>query len=298
MKSGYHSDVPMHVYLADPCEEPALSSSIVTELCNGTAKRAHMAHPRFGGINRDYGPRADKGSAVHSLLHGGYPVEAVTKVSKRSGKDAGVEFEPYDWKTQDAQDARDALRAANKIPVLPRDLQSLNLAANSARKVIETLGAGSHEQTMIFRVGNVWGRSRTDWLSDGPVIIPSMDLECTKRLDLDTKTVEVADEIAWLKSNADEQSAQLGLRWLGHLALTGEEIDMGWLLQEIEPPYDNVIVLATREMIEIGVRKAKHAARIWRKCLDEKSWPGKTRKAVRANPPAWLLWELENRGIE
>lgn len=73
---------------------------------------------------------------------------------------------------------------------------------------------------------------------------------------------------------------------------------MGWLLQEIEPPHDNVIVIATPEMIDIGVRKARHAAKIWRKCLDSNTWPGKTRKAVRANVPAWLLWEMENRGIE
>lgn len=295
LAQGVHSDVPMHVYLADPCIEPSLSSTIVNTLYRQTPQRAHMIHPRFGGSRFDSGPRADIGSAVHSLLHGGYPVVPVVQVSKRSGKEAGVLFEPQDWKTDDAQEQRDAIRKANGIPVLPRDMPALQSAADSAQRVLEVLGGGLHEQTLIWYHDGVWYRGRADWASNGAV--SAFGIDAPGGLDLDTKTVELADEIAWLRTNADELDVQLALRWVGWRAL-GRDMTMGWLLQEIEPPYDNCVVIATPELINAGVRKIKHAHGLFKTCLRSGIWPGKPRKAMRANVSSKTLWELESRGIE
>lgn len=296
---GYY-DLPLAAYLADPCPAPALSSSIVNCLYKHTPKRAYLEHPRLGGIGGDFSPRADKGSAVHALVHGGAKLVYVDQVAKRSGKDKGVMFEPSDWKTDDAKEAAAEIRAAGGIPLLPRDRKGIEAAGAAAREVLAQLGPGKHEQTMAWQQDDVWCRGRTDWISTGPVILLDWEIEAVNGLDLDTKTVEIADEVAWIKSNADEMAAQIGLRYLGHLALTGKKLDMGWLLQEIEPPYDNCIVLATAELIDFGVRRVRHAARIWRKCvgLPAAQWPGKKRKAVRADMPAWVAWEMLARGLE
>lgn len=293
---GYY-EIPMREYLADPCKEPALSSRIVGKLVRQTPQRAKMAHPRFTPEAADFSPRADIGSAVHALAHGGYPLRYVNEVTKRSGKEAGVPFTPTDWATQDAKDARDAIREAGGIPLLPKDRLGVESAAAGVRRTLAELGTGSHERTMIFQVDGVWCRGRADWLSDGPVSVEG--LEAPHGVDVDTKTVEVADSVAWLKSTAfsGDLPAQIGLRHLGHIALTGKPRRMVWLLAEFEAPYDTCLVEASDELIDFAVRQVRHAAKLWRQCLDQQRWPGNRRRVVTANVPTWALWDLESRGV-
>lgn len=292
-------DIPMAEYLADPCPEPALSSGIVAELFSGTPQRAKMIHPRLTPSALDTSPRADKGSAVHALAHGGYPIKYVERVAKRSGKEAGIEFEPQDWLTQDAKDAAAAIRKEGGIPLLPKDRLGIETAAASVTAALAQLGTGTHERTMIFQFEGVWCRARADWLSDGAVMKPDLDMEAPDGVDGDTKTCDRADAVTWIKTTLPNSNnlEQLALRHLGHIALTGKPRKMIWLLQEYEAPFDSCFVGATDEMIEIGVRRVRHAAKLWRRCLDEQRWPGNPRRVTWAVPPTWMAWEMENRGI-
>ena len=52
---------------------------------------------------------------------GGAPVQYVEKVTMRGGPNKGQEVVPKDWGTKDAQEARDAIREAGGIPMLPHD---------------------------------------------------------------------------------------------------------------------------------------------------------------------------------
>lgn len=296
--SGYCHNLPMREYLADPCVEPSLSSKIVGLLVRSTPQRARMAHPQFNTAMRDFSPRADIGSAVHALAHGGYPLRYVESVTKRSGKEAGVPFVPTDWMTQDAKDARDAIRREGGIPLLPADRLGVEAASAAVTMALAELGTGKHEQTLLFQFEGVWCRGRADWLSDGAVQLGLF--EAPDGVDVDTKTVQEANGVTWLKQVpfSGDLVFQMALRHLGHIALTGKARKMVWLLAEIEAPYDTCFVECTEEIIEYGVRAVRHAAKLWRRCLDEQRWPGNKREVLRATLPAWASYEMESRGIE
>lgn len=295
---GFYPEMSMADYLADPCPEPSLSSKIVGALWRETPQRARMIHPRLTPSSLDITPRADIGSAVHSLAHGGYPLRYVESVAKRSGKDAGVSFVPTDWATKDAQEARDAIRAEGGIPLLLKDKIGVEAAGGAIRALLADLGEGQHEVTVCFQHEGVWLRGRCDWLSDGPV--NALGIEAPNGVDNDTKTVDRANAVSWIKSTlygTDNLDVQLAIRHLAHIALTGKQRVMLWTLAEYEAPYDTQIVGATEECLALGVRKINHACKIWRRCLDEQRWPGNPRRAVWAVPPQWAAWELENRQI-
>lgn len=293
-KAGFY-EISMADYLADPCPEPALSSAIVGALVRKTPLRAKLAHPRLTPELADFSPRADKGSAVHSLAHGGYPLEYVEQVTKRSGPEKGSIFEPTDWATKDSQDQRDAIRARGGIPLLVKDREGITAAAMSVKRALRELGAGRHEQTMVFRHEGAWCRGRADWLSDGQVTIEGIENEY---VDVDTKTVDIADGVSWAKSTlfSGDLVAQIGIRHLGHIAL-GRPRKMVWLLAEYEAPYDTCFLAASDELIAFAVRQVTHAAKLWRQCLDQDRFPGNKRTVQYANVPAWALWDLESRGV-
>lgn len=297
---GYYPEMAMADYLADPCPEPSLSSKIVGSLWRETPQRARAIHPRLTPAALDISPRADIGSAVHSLAHGGYPLRYVEQVAKRSGKEAGIMFTPTDWKTQDAKDAAEEIRGAGAIPLLPKDKLGVEAAGGAIKAALADLGPGKHEVTVCFLYRGVWLRGRCDWLSDGAVSRPDMDIEAPGGVDSDTKTVDKANAVSWIKSTlygTDNLDVQLAIRHLAHVELTGIARRMGWLLAEYESPYDTQFVGATEECLDLGVRKINYSCDIWRRCLDEQRWPGNARKFVWAVPPQWAAWELENRGV-
>lgn len=294
---GYY-DLSMSDYLSDPCPEPSLSSKIVHTLFKSTPQKAMRMHPRLSGQAVDMTPRADIGSAVHAIAHGGAPVRYVEKVALRSGKRAGEVFEPTDWATQDAKDARDAIRAEGGIPLLPKDRLGVETAAGNIRYALALLGPGKFEGSMCWQRNGVWARGRYDWLSEGAVVVPELNIDAPNGVDVDTKTVDNADAESWIKSTlyGNGLDCQVGLRHLGHEAL-GKPRLMLWLLQEYEPPYDTCFVGASEQVIALAVRKVNHAEKIWRRCLDAKSWPANDKRVRYAAAPPWVEWEMESRGV-
>jgi hypothetical protein len=247
---GYY-DLSMPEYLADPCPEPALSTSVVSDIWNQSPLHAHANHPRLGKRHGESTARGDLGSAVHSLLLGGFPVVFAPEAFK-------------DWRTKAAQEFRDGSRADNSIPVLRHQQESVESAAESARRALATYGSGKCEQSAIFRVGEVWARGRADWLSD------------CGRFDIDAKTVDTLDPSAWARSTilGNGLDIQAGLRSLGHEAITGKPRQQIWLLIELSAPYDCAFVGMAPRTLELARRKVQHAAKVWRKCLDDQRWPG------------------------
>lgn len=284
MKQGYHYNMPMSDYLADPCVAPSLSTSIVSLLAHKTPAHAYLKHPAFGACDDDPNGRADIGSAVHSLIHGGHAVAFCGEV-ERKGKTAGEKFIPSDWKTDAAKEWRDEAYAAGIIPLLEKDRADVEAAANAAKKTLATLGDGQHEVTMLWQMQNgVWVRGRADML--------------TSEFDVDTKTCDDADPHAWSKRciYPNDLDIQAGLRHMGHLALDKPRT-MLWLLQEIEPPYANSIVGVGQTMLDLAMRKITHASHLWKKCLETNTWPGYSPLPVWAEAPSFAQFEAEERNL-
>ncbi len=281
MKPGYYSDMDLTTYLRDPCDEPSLSKGTVKTINTRSMLRAHFEHPRLGGHTGDANTRSEFGSAVHARVFGGQEIFYVGEVTRRSGKEKGVAFVPEDWKTQDAKDARDAIRNSGGLPMLEHQRPFIEQAAENARKLLDTFGKGKPEVSMVWQTEGVWCRGRADWL--------------TADYDIDLKTCDEADGATWARKCVKSQGydIQAALRSLGHAAL-GEPRQMRWLLVECEPPFECSIVIPSAKMIALATSKILYAAKRWRECLATDKWPS-YEKEYTAEPSAYEEFDLAER---
>jgi hypothetical protein len=279
---GYHALMTMSEYLADPCAEPALSTSAADALIRRSALHAMAEHPRLGGKRGDGSKEADTGSAAHALLFGGAPVRYVEQVTKRSGPEKGQSVVPRDWSTKDAQEARDAIRAEGGIPMLPHDRVAIEGIATAAREALATLGGAniSHETTMLWQMEGVWSRGRTDYLDDV--------------YDIDLKTCDNADPFDFLAYLSPKIATQKAMRSLGHKAL-GHPRQCVWLLVERDAPHAWSFVGMGPAKLAIAEARVLWAARQWRKCLDTKTFPGFRKDIHWADPKPWEDNEFAER---
>ena len=289
LDQGYHDAVPMADYIADPCPEPSLSTGVVFDLVKRSPLHAQYNHPRFGGAHDESTPRADIGSAVHSLAVGGAPVEYVTSVVRKTGPEKGKAFEPTDWMTSDAKDQREAIREAGGIPLLGCDRVSVETIVASAREGLAEFGALRFEQTMIWRdeKHGVWCRGRPDAIS-----------ECGG-YDLDLKTVENADPKAWADRvmGGAGYDVQMTLRGRGHEQLGGRTRDLVFLLVEISPPYGWSFVGVGQTRRDLANRKIELAMQKWKQCLATKRFPSYPKTIHWAEAPSYEVYDFEQREI-
>ena len=274
LEQGIHDGVPMEVYIGDPCPAPSLSTGVVQTLVERTPMHAWHEHPRLGGNPSEATARGDIGSAVHALVLGGAEVEYGAS-------------EWADWRKKDAQVWRDEAREAGRLPLLHRQRDQVEAAAEAARAVLATFGPGRAEQTMLWQMDGVWARARADWL-----VTEAM-------YDIDIKTTDSAEPASWIRrvllpGGLDIQAA---LRVTGHEAITGRTRDVLFLLVELEPPHATCVVGVSPKLLEFARRKIAMATRLWRRCLAEKRWPGYGDQVRWAEPTAWAEWDFEAREI-
>jgi hypothetical protein len=263
----------MHLrrYLADPCPEPSLNTGTVAALSHQSPLHAYHQHPRLGAAARESATRADIGSAIHAKVLGGAPV---------------VYLAFDDWRTNAAQRERDEAYTAGSIPLLSKHEDMVEDVATSATKFLEKFLEGSEyqaERTLVWRHEGAWCRSRPD------IIVPG------KSLAIDIKTCSVAAPAEWIRRSlwSSDYDVQAALICNGLHALTGRWHDFLFLAVEIEPPYACSLIGVGPTMVDIANAKVDAAAKLWRRCLDEESWPGYGIEIVYAEAPSWAIWQHE-----
>lgn len=153
---------------------PRLSATTARNILSGTMKHAWIYHPKLGGRGQKATPAMDLGSIVHALLLGkgksfaiAEPMppeptadETLAKLvageevppakPKRAAKPkaapksivrndhGGLEFTT--WQTAEAKAAREAILAAGKIPVLPKELRIAQKLTDDIRDELDRLG--------------------------------------------------------------------------------------------------------------------------------------------------------------
>lgn len=278
MKAGYYPKMTMAEYIGDPCEEPSLSTGSVCDLTERSAKVAHLHHPRLGKQPQDRSPRGELGSAIHAGIVGGHELAYCDALNPRDEI-------ATDWKTKAAQQFWDDAVKAGKIPLLEKQRTVVDRAVSAA---LEALGKHQErrcEETMLFQHEGAWFRGRPDLL--------------TAEWDIDIKTSENAEPVTWAKRTiqAGGLDIQAAIRNLGHKVL-GQPRKQLWLVVEIEGAFDCSFVAPDGEMLDNAQRKIDHAAKTWRKCLDNDIWPGYSRAITYASTPAYALWDAASRGIQ
>ena len=284
---GYYPNMPMREYLADPCPTPSLSTSTAEDLFYRSALHAHAHHPKLGKRGSgDDSTVADVGSAAHSLVFGGAPVQYVETVTKRSGPEKGQQVVPRDWLTKDAQEAQAAIREAGGIPMLPHQREQIEGIANSARYAISMIGVRNlvgipqHEVTMLWQMHGVWCRGRADYLD--------------KSFDIDLKTVDDADPHDFMSKISRRVLMQKGLRSLGHKAL-GQPRTCLWLLVEREYPHASSFVALDPAKLALAERRAEWSAKRWAQCLASNEFTGYGVRVYYAEPKPWEETEIAER---
>lgn len=264
-------------YHADPAPQPSLSNSIITTLLRDTPRHAWMAHPRLNPQHRDDDGAAvfDIGTATHALLLEGMNCAAV------------LDFD--DWRTKDAKVARDAARAAGKIPLLAKQFAAVDAMVSAAHAYVATtgfsdvFGRGKPEQTLLWKERGLWCRARPDWLTDD------------FRLILDYKSTGAKGPHEWvnrqLMAHGYDNQAIWYTRGLSALGHPGARFV--FLVQESFAPFMCYLVEPSTVMVEYAKGRVERAVSIWRECMRANNWPGYSTQVHQADPPMWAMKEEE-----
>lgn len=263
MKPGIHDRIPMDRYVADDLGLPAPSASagVLHTIFGRAPAHAHAEHPRLGGEPDEPNTRADIGSAAHALILGGGDVVAI---------------QADDWRSKAAREAREAARLDGKIPVLEKWRKPLYAMVESCRPLLDELGRGPTEQTMIWQDGSTWCRARADMIAAAKYLI-------------DIKTATNADPASWIKSTLRQAGYDMSAAHYlsGYQTITGEVRDYVFLVVEIEPPYAASLVGVGPSLIDLARRKYRRALGLWQRSLDAGRWPGYRTAIHWAEATAW-----------
>jgi len=272
LNPGIHPHILFADYINDPCPEPSLSKGVIGDLIERSPLHVYHSHPRLGGRTDSNSNRADLGSAAHELVLG--------------GDDRIVWIDAADFRTKAAKEERDVAHAQLKIPMLEKQREQLEAMAQVGRDRLCEFGAGHSELTMVWESDGIWYRSKPDWLSKD------------RLLAIDYKTATNADPLTWIRSvlmrsHYDIQGA-LALQGLYNLEGPAQR-EFLFLVQEIEAPYACSVVGIGPQMLELAERKIAAASRVWKRCMQEKSWPGYQHHIHWAELPEYKTWDFENR---
>lgn len=272
---GVYTDMPMADYLADPVPGGSLSRSGAMQLLPPSTPahfRWNQDHPEDQETKKEF----DFGHAAHQLVLGSDPMVDVHNFPN--------------WLTKAAKEAKEASRAAGRVPILPKQWKQVEemAAAIKAHPLASRLldpESGQPEVTLIWRdeASGVMLRSRLDWLPHpirGRMIIP------------DYKTTgKFADKDEFAKSAANydyHAQAWTQIQAVKALGLAGDAAHV-FVVQETNPPYlINTIELDTRAL-RIGESRMRWAMDIFAHCQKTGKWPGHGDDVDLAELPGWYL---------
>lgn len=251
-------------YHADPVPDGSLSQSGAKVLLRdgGPARYRHEA-------NNPKAPTAEMelGTAAHRLVLGTGPELAEVKAK--------------DWRTNAAKDAAAAARAEGKVPLLSRDLGTVQDMAAALRqhKMARTLlreGRGQAELSGFWTDGGIWRRCRWDWLPDW------------RPLAVDYKSCADASPGGFTKAIGN-YGYHIQAEWYrdGYRALIGEWPEFWFIAQEKEPPYLVGAYRIDAEAQAIARHDIDKALRLYRQCTETGQWPGYPEEIVTLALPRW-----------
>lgn len=258
-------------YHRDPSEQPSLSASIAHILLTRSPMHARAAHPRFNpDAIRRQAQHLDIGVAAHALL--------------LEGKEAVHIINAPDYRTKEAQDARDEAYALGQVPILAEKWSELQDMAFAVWRQLEThnaspppFTAGQPEKSIVWTDDGVMCRARLDWLRDDSTAVD--DLKSTSR--------SANPEVYSRNLFATGGDVQAAMYVRGVEKLTGERPQFRWIVVETMPPYALSVVAPGPDVLAFGEAKVERAIALWRECVANDRWPGYTEHVAYAELPPW-----------
>ena len=272
-------DYPEADYHSQTGEEtPLFSYSVAKTINSKSAYHAWLEHPLLGNEPRKPTSAMDKGSIIHGLLLG-------------CGKEIAI-IKANDFKTNKAKEARDLAYSENKIPMIEKKMEPINIAVENIKHQIKGLAPyffDKHETELSVKWtmdNGVKTQSRFDWIKPESGLI--IDLKTTK----DANPKELDRDM--LKYGYDIQEAMYmdcaNKTWPDMAGRFKWE----FIFVEPEPPYMVSVVETDTSMSWLGESKVKRAADKWKECLESGIYPGYGRQRVSA--PGWAVSREEMEG--
>jgi hypothetical protein len=236
-----------------------------------------MRHPRLNpNGERDESAKADIGTIAHGML-------------LENDESRIVVIEAEDWRTKAAKEARDAAYAAGKIPMLAKQERPIRKMVEVARSAVRNSELalawknGTPEQTMIWQEGEIWLRSRPDFLTNNHDLI----------IDYKTTTGS-AEPNSWIRTalgNGNDLQMALGLRGLRKL-FNAKAPQFVFMIQEQDAPFAVSFVGLSPQFIEMSEHRLERATQLWTDCIGMNVWPGYPNRICWVEPPAYA-WTQE-----
>lgn len=281
-RPGVYDGIPEATYHADPVKGGSLSSGGARKLLAPSCPalfKYELDH------KRPHKKEFDFGHAAHELV---------------LGVGSGIEvIDAPDWKKKDAQEAKKAAYANNRVPLLPKDMDVVKAMAKALKEhpiagALFQPGTGKPEQSLFWKdpATGVICRARFDWL---PTQVKG------KRLIVgDYKTCRSAEPRALQKAIAEHGYHQqddwyrMGARALG---IGDAATSFVFVFQEKTPPYLVTVVELEIEARRIASERNRRALEIYARCKETGHWPGYSEEITGLELPLWAERQHEEEFI-
>lgn len=250
-------DMPEADYHADPVPGGSLSTSWAKKLLPPSCPALFDYERRHGQPRKKVW---DFGTAAHAEILGTGP-ELVVVDAK-------------DWRTDDAQNKRDAAYANGAIPLLPHEYEQIMAMAKALHEHpiagrLFAPGTGMPEQSLFWRdpATGVMRRARLDWLpviGDRRLIVP------------DYKSARAVDMAALSKAMNDFGNHMQGAAYVDGIKALGIDAEPAFVnvYQAKTPPYLVHVVEIDALALTIGRDLNRRALETYAECTAAGHWPG------------------------
>ncbi|HEU5223467.1 MAG TPA: PD-(D/E)XK nuclease-like domain-containing protein [Candidatus Lumbricidophila sp.] len=217
----------------------------------------------------------DVGHAVHAKVLGvGSPV-------------IGLDFDSY--RTKAAQEARDAAYAGGLVPMLVKDMEPINAAAESvlahptARQLFEQ--DGTPETSLFATVDGVECRARFDYFAP---------------INVDLKTTSGRADVHGFAQSSFKFGYDVQQEFYGDVleAVAGERRPFVFVMVEMDAPFLVGVHQLDRDAAGIGRGKARRARQVFAECTASGKWPGYPAEIQLVAPPMWAVYEAQDKGYD
>lgn len=276
-------DMTAERYHSDPFAVPSLSASIARILLDECPLRAHLAHPKLGGIRRPPTQAMQLGTLIHALVFQ-QPIDLEI-------------VHDENFRKKRSRQRRAAAKAEDRVIVLARELERAKVIAEAivdeARKQgIELRRGGLVEQPAAWieetEAGPIVCRGLFDWVHIGEAV--ALDLKTARSAN----PRELGKHI--IEHGYDIQAAayKSAIRALND-GMAGREVFRWLFIEQLPPTASQPIILTVAEadgaLAELGAARWRDACETWGRCITTNQWPAYTTGIARIAPPAWALKE-------
>lgn len=279
--------MPDNLYHKDPCPQPSLSSSMASALLTMTEEEAMLESQRLNPNWKDKKSSAamDFGTLGHEYI--------------LMGESKTFEVVPYaDFRTNDAKAVRDNILSRGLIP-LSKDMEEkwvgkLKEMKKALRAQLDRhedypglLLNGKAEQSVFVKDGNIWLRSRPDWLDDKyPNVIFDYKITGLSFDKWEKNTLWAIEEGRCIQNPHYCRTMEI---------LTGEPWKFVWVVQQDEAPHHIRLIEMDVTYLEEVQQRYAMARQRFENCLKTGVWRGQVPKTFHSYPPKWVLdqWEID-----